>query len=228
MAVLGISSATKVISVGISDKGKILAELAISEKQAFTEDLILYIDEIIKQTKASLSAIAVASGPGSYSGLRGGLATAKSIAQALNVPIIEVSTLDAIAYNLIDITGTIFVTTDARKDEFNAALFACRTLSPFTRLTDDMLMKIEKILEFLSNIKGELYLCDLTQELYPALIAINPSTKIKPVAAQSTWPKGSNVALIGEKLLQEGKKSDIMKLAPKYSVEPNIREFKKG
>lgn len=227
MAVLGISSATKVISVGICNNGKVLADLTISEKQAFTEDLILYIDELTKQVKADLSAIAVASGPGSYSGLRGGLATAKSLAQALLMPIIEVSTLEAIVYNLIDITGTIFVTTDARKDEFNTALFACGTPSPFTRLTADMLMKVEKILEFLSNIKGELYLCDLTQELYPVLIAINPGTKIKPVAAQSTWPKGSNVALIGEKLLQEGKKSDIMKLAPKYSVEPNIKEFKK-
>lgn len=201
MAILGISSATKIISIGLAKDGMSLAELSVSGKSAFTEDLMVYIDEIIKQGGVSLSAISVASGPGSYNGLRGGLATAKTIAQTLSLPLIEVSTLEAIAYNLIDCDATIVSICDARKDEYNCALFTSLDKN-LRRLTDDMVIKIDKLTDFLSKIQGKIYLCDSN-------------------------PKGINVALIGERKLKEGKISDYLKLAPKYSVEPNIREFKR-
>jgi len=78
MAILGISSATKILSVGICENSNTLAELIVSGKESFTEDLIVYIEKLIEQAKVKITGIAVASGPGSYNGLRGGMATAKT------------------------------------------------------------------------------------------------------------------------------------------------------
>lgn len=227
MAILGISSASKVTSVGLADNSKLLAELTISCKASFTEDLVAYIDKIVNEANVGLSAVAVASGPGSYNGLRGSLSVAKTIAQVKSIPIIEVSTLEAVAYNLIDIEGTIFVATDARKDEYNAALFSVsnRTLR---RLTKDMVLRAEKIKAFLSKIEGKLYVCDSTSELADLISSKGLKTELKLVSFNHSSPKGINVALLGEVLLNQGITSDPLKLAPKYSVDPKLREYKRN
>lgn len=191
MKTLGISSATKAISVGLVDGEKILAELTFSGKEAFTEDLIVYIKKIIGESGIKPECIAVTEGPGAYSGLRGGLATAKTLAQVLKLPVVGISTLEAIAYNMIDCDGTIAAVTHAKSEEYNFALFGIKNRK-MKRLTEDMLVPKEKI-EKLANVK----ICD-------------------------GIPRGSSVAF-----LAEGKeKTDLLKLHPKYSHKPNIREYK--
>ncbi len=226
MAILGISSATKTVSVGLVDDGKIVADFSYSGKEAFTEDLITYIESLFLEVKAKITAIAVASGPGSYNGLRGGLATAKTIAQVLNVPILSVSTLEAIAYNLRNTTATILSVTNARRDEFNFALFSS-SHETISRITSDQVMKLDKMIAVLSKVQGELYLCGETEDVYAELTRSNKATKIRLAPKEFSIAKGIYVALIGDKLLQEGIIANPMTLSPKYSVEPNIREFKK-
>jgi len=220
--ILGISSATKTISVGICEKGKILAEFSISGKQSFTEDIIVYIDQLIRQTEAKITGIAVASGPGSYSGLRGGMATAKTLAQVLEVPIVEISTLEAIAFNLINIDATIIAVSDARRDEYNLALFTSYK-KELRRITQDMLMELKDITSLLSKIKGEIYVCGYNEEIEKAL----NQTGINFTTQNLSVPKGSNVAILGEALINKGITGNVMELAPKYSIAPNIREFKR-
>jgi len=215
MPILGISSATKIISVGLVDQGRLLAELTLSGQEALTEDLILYIDKLIEQSGAHLKGIAATEGPGAYSGLRGGLATAKTLAQTLNLPIVGVSTLEAIAYNLIDIEGTVLAMTDARADEFNFAAFTCKG-KKLTRLTEDLVLRFSRIVELLSQVKGKLYLAGRTEEVYSQL----SNTQITSVPA---YPRGSCVASLGEKLIAEGKIPP--NILPRYSHLPNIREW---
>lgn len=199
MAVLGLCSATRTISVGLVHNGQVLSSLSVSGKEAFTEDLVTYIDRIVKEANVGISAVAVASGPGSYNGLRGGIATAKTLAQSLSLPIIEVGTLEAVAYGAICKQGIIIAQTDARRDEYNFALFASDG-KELKRLTRDLVLKEEKISALLSKIKGEIHIAEPLE-------------------------LGANTALLGERLLKEGKTSDLMKITPKYSVEPKIREF---
>jgi tRNA threonylcarbamoyladenosine biosynthesis protein TsaB len=90
--------------------------------------------------------VAVAVGPGSYSGLRGGLAVAKTLAQTLKVPLAGISTLEAIAYNLINVEGTMAVILDAKADEYNFALFGA-SRGKLKRLTGDMVLKANVIKE---------------------------------------------------------------------------------
>lgn len=144
MKILGISSATNTISVGLVDGSKILAELTFSGKEAFTENLIVYIKKIIDESKVKLDCIAVTDGPGSYSGLRGGMATAKTLAQVLNLPVVGVSTLETIAYNHINSNGTYAAVIHAKRDEYNFALFGISNRE-IERLTDDIVISKDKI-----------------------------------------------------------------------------------
>jgi len=112
---------------------------------------------------------------------------------------------------------------DARRDEYNIALFASYQ-NNLKRITNDLLMKLEDIKKLLSKIKGEIYVCSCNEEIQSLFIAKN----IRFAIQNFSIPRGSNVAIIGEKLIKEGKDSNLMKLTPNYSVEPNIREFKKG
>jgi tRNA threonylcarbamoyladenosine biosynthesis protein TsaB len=194
MPILGLSSATKVISVGLVEGDRMLAEATIEETRA--EKLIpLLIEAGIKPEQ--IDAIAVCQGPGSYSGLRGGLAAAKSLAQVLNKPLIGVSTLAAIAYNLIDQEGTIAVMLPAKAADYNFALFKA-SQGKLERLTDDLVLDLVSIEE---RLKGLQY----------------------HKADEKMLPLGVNVAKLGAL----GKPSDPLTLTPNYSHQPNIREYKR-
>lgn len=200
MKVLGISSATKVISIGLIDDDQVLVSTTVADMAA--EKIMFYVKEAgIKPEQ--IEGVAVAQGPGSYSGLRGGLATAKSLAQTLKVPLVGISTLEAIAHNLIDYEGTMAVKLDARMDEYNFALFGAHQ-GQLKRLSDDLVLTKAKIKDFLSKITGELKLVD----------------------GQQSHPYGVNVARLGLLKIKAGETADPLKLVPQYSHVPRIREYR--
>jgi tRNA threonylcarbamoyladenosine biosynthesis protein TsaB len=216
MRVLGLSGATKVISLGLIDDDNLIVETTVADSHA--EKIMFYVKEAGLEP-AQIEGIAVAFGPGSYSGLRGSLAAAKSLAQTLNVPLAGVSTLEAIAYNLIDIEGTIIVILGARADEYNCALFGA-SQGKLTRLTDDVVMKLAALKERLGGITGEIWVTGDTKEL-KNLKTTNPHF------AEDVHGHlyGTNVARIGLELIKAGKLADPLKLVPLYSHQPNIKEF---
>lgn len=199
MKVLGLSTATKIISFGLIDEDKVLLETTVAGMNA--EKVLFYAKEAGLEPK-QIEGIAVAQGPGSYSGLRGGLATAKTLAQTLKVPLVGVSTLAAIAYNLVDSEGTLAVKLDAKRDEYNFALFAANN-GQLKRLTDDLVITDKKIEEFLAKVTGNLKLVD----------------------GQKYHPYGVNVAKLGLLKLKAGQKADPLKMKPEYSHQPNIIAF---
>ena len=90
------------------------------------EKLHVYVDEVLKEAKIStlqLDAIAVSKGPGSYTGLRIGVSAAKGLAFALNIPLISVSTLEALAHQVKADSGLIVPMLDARRLEVYSAIF---------------------------------------------------------------------------------------------------------
>ena len=103
MKILAIESASLVASAAIADEETILAEYTIHHKITHSQSLLPMIDEICRMTEqgpGSFDAVAAAAGPGSFTGLRIGAATAKGLGMAWNVPLIAVPTLDAMAFAL--------------------------------------------------------------------------------------------------------------------------------
>jgi tRNA threonylcarbamoyladenosine biosynthesis protein TsaB len=131
MNILQIETATTVCSVALATNGQVVAVKELNERNIHAEVITLYIDELI--TKAGLTynnidAIAVSSGPGSYTGLRIGVSTAKGLSFALDKPLIAVETLAAMAQGMIDIGAAdadalLCPMIDARRMEVYTALF---------------------------------------------------------------------------------------------------------
>lgn len=223
MRILGISSATKVVSIGLVDEDKVLAEATVNDLRS---EKILYYAKEAGIAPEQIEGIAVAQGPGSYSGLRGGLATAKTLAQTLNIPLTGVSTLEAIAYNLIDIEGTMAVILDAKRDEYNFVLFSV-SRGQIKRLTDDLVMQIDRLKDKLSRISGEIFLVGNLKEFEGRVREGGGKPKNFHFANDMhSHPYGINVARLGLMKIKAGKTADPLKLVPQYSHTPNIREYK--
>ena len=226
MKILGISSATSTLSVGLIDNDNILAEYTLAGEDV--ANLTVLIDRILKEAKLSASdieGVAVTQGPGSYTGLRGGLATAKSLSQVLNCKLVGVSSLEAMAYNLMDVEGTIVVAVHACRDEMNLALFGASG-SKLKRLTDDFVVKTDKIGEVLLKVRGLLYLLTDRPQIYEKIRESNPQTKIQLVEPLQAQVRGVNVACLGLEYFQSEVQHDFMSLTPHYSHQPNLKEYK--
>ena len=131
--ILQIETATTSCSVALAIDGNVLAFKQVNERNIHAEVITLFIDELINTaalTYNDLDAIAVSCGPGSYTGLRIGVSTAKGLCFALNKPLIAIETLEAMAYGIIgeknisvDKDVLLCPMIDARRMEVYCALF---------------------------------------------------------------------------------------------------------
>jgi tRNA threonylcarbamoyladenosine biosynthesis protein TsaB len=126
--ILNIETATKNCSVALAKDGKtILCKEIAEEGYSHAERLHVFIEAIIEEagiTLQDLSAIAVSQGPGSYTGLRIGVSAAKGLCYALDIPLIAVDTLQALASQVTISSGLIIPMIDARRMEVYSAIFS--------------------------------------------------------------------------------------------------------
>ena len=126
MKILGIDTSGLVGAVAIADGDMLLSQFSIQYKTTHSEILMPMLDDVCKKIHLdlkSIDAIAVAKGPGSFTGLRIGSATAKGLALALDKPIIPIPTVDGIAYNLYGVEKIICPMMDARRNQVYTGLY---------------------------------------------------------------------------------------------------------
>ena len=117
MKILSIDSSALPVSCAVLDGGRMTAEFTISLKLTHSETLMPLVDELLKKSGTelgSIDALAVSSGPGSFTGLRIGSATVKGLGDALKIPVISVPTLEALAYNVFSPDALVVPMMDAR------------------------------------------------------------------------------------------------------------------
>lgn len=126
MKILGVDSSGMVASVAILENEIVVAEYSVNHKKTHSQTLLPMIDEIVKMTDTKLEeidAIAVAAGPGSFTGLRIGAATVKGLAMSINKPIISVPTCHGMAYNLVGVEGIVCPIMDARRNQVYTGIY---------------------------------------------------------------------------------------------------------
>jgi tRNA threonylcarbamoyladenosine biosynthesis protein TsaB len=126
MKILAIDSSGLVASVALITEEKLLAEYTVNNKKTHSQTLLPMLDEIVKILEldlAEIDAIAVAGGPGSFTGLRIGSSTAKGLGLVLNKPIISIPTVDALAYNLYGTDCLICPIMDARRNQVYTGIY---------------------------------------------------------------------------------------------------------
>lgn len=128
--ILNIETATPTCSVALAKDGQLLSVREMHNVQSHASLVTLFIDEVLKEsgkTTENLDAVAVSIGPGSYTGLRIGLSTAKGLTYALDIPLIEVNTLESLAEGMVsncfDENGIYIPLIDARRDEVYYGVF---------------------------------------------------------------------------------------------------------
>lgn len=126
MKILAIDSSGLVATVALVEDDNLIAEYTIHHKKTHSQTLMPMLDEVKRMVELELDtidAIAVASGPGSFTGLRIGAATAKGLAMGLNKPIIEVPTLEGMAYQMYGAAALICPIMDARRNQVYTGLY---------------------------------------------------------------------------------------------------------
>lgn len=126
MKIVAIDSSGLVASVAIVTEDNLLAEYTINYKKTHSQTLLPMLDEIVKMIDLDLNeidAIAVAAGPGSFTGLRIGSSTAKGLGLALNKPIIGIPTIEGLAYNLYGTNKLICPLMDARRNQVYTGIY---------------------------------------------------------------------------------------------------------
>lgn len=157
MKLLAIDSSGLVATVAILEDDELIAEYTINYKKTHSETLLPMLDEIKSMTELDLStidAVAVAKGPGSFTGLRIGSATVKGLAYALDVPVVSVPTVDALSMNLWGTDKLICPIMDARRNQVYTGLYEFVNDS-HTVVMEQAAISVEELCEKLNEIGRE-------------------------------------------------------------------------
>ena len=214
MKILGVDTSTPIGSVGLIDGECFVAEHTLSIVKAHSSRLMPAIDQILKWadlTVHDLDACAVGIGPGSFTGIRIGVGTIKSLCYALKKPVIGVSTLEAIAYNLRYTDKLICPILDARKDEVYGAIF--RGGPNLLRKSDDLCVSIETLL---SHIDDDAIFVGDGLRRYATVVLEQFGDDVPLADPIFNVPRGTSIARIGYDQLLNGQSGDYFSLTPNY------------
>lgn len=156
MKILGLDSSGLVASAAVVEDDVLLGEYTTDYKKTHSQTLLPMLDELSKMIELdlhSIDAIAIAAGPGSFTGLRIGAATAKGLGLALSKPIVEVPTLEGLAYNLWGAKALICPIMDARRNQVYAGIYEFASEKKFAAEAADLTHGAESE-NALSNAEG--------------------------------------------------------------------------
>ena len=221
MKILGIDTSTPIGSVALIEDEHIVAEHTLNIVQAHSSRLMPAIDTVLKwgeRTPHELDGCAVGIGPGSFTGIRIGVATAKSLCYAVDKPIVGVSTLEAIAYNLRWSSGLICPILDARRSEIYGAIFEGGT--HWKRLTDDLCLPIDA---FLDELDSHHISSNATSIFVGDGLATYGDVIQERLGATGHFgdrifnvPRGATIAKLGAQRLKQGDTDSYWTLVPNY------------
>ncbi len=222
MKILAIESSSLVASAAIVDDDVLVAEYTVNHKVTHSQTLLPMIDEILKMTqtdKHSLDAIAVSGGPGSYTGLRIGSATAKGLGMALDIPLIHVPTIDAMAYNAYGYAGLICPIMDARRSQVYTGIYefsdgSFNTLLENSAITFDELM--HKIDEVNKSGKKVMFIGDGIPVFRDSIDEYFKGRGYELAPASINRQRAASVAVLGELYYREGKTEPASEHLPDY------------
>ena len=216
MLVLGMETATALGSVAIVDEEEVVAEYALKVRGTHSERLLPAIDALLKDSKLSfsdLNVIAVSIGPGSFTGLRIGISTAKGLALGSNKPVVGIPTLDALADHYPGLDVLICPMLDAKKNEVFAALYRRDSVHGLQKLTKDLAISPHTLLRSIGE--TAVFLGDGSQ-LYRRLIQelLGGNALFPPLSLRH--PRAATIAFMGMEQMKRGNTIDVERLVPVY------------
>ena len=216
MKILALETTAKAASCAVLSDGAPLATAWQATGLTHSRTLLPMVEDMLKNSELHLQdmdAIAVAAGPGSFTGLRIGIAAVKGLAWAAEKPCVSVSTLEAMAWPLAHLNGIIVCAMDARRQQIYNAVFLAEG-GTLTRLREDRAISLQEAAEDLRDFDGPMWIVgDGAALCHGYLTAAGIECTLAP--AHLRLQSAAGVGMAAEKLLPEGAVS-AQDLAPVY------------
>lgn len=217
MKILAFETSAKAASVALTDGGKLLAESYQNTGMTHSQTLMVMAQELLKTCglcPKDVEAVAVASGPGSFTGVRIGVAAAKGFAWGGELPCYGVSTLEAMARNLGIWQGYVVPAMDARRSQVYTAIFHAQK-GVLTRLEEDMAISLEELREKIKNFEESIFLVgDGALLCYNTLLEEVPALVLPP--EHRMHQRAAGVALAAQAMADAGDPGKAAELTPNY------------
>ncbi len=217
MKILAIDSSGLTASVAIAEDDNLLAEYTVNNKKTHSQTLLPMLDEIVKATDTELEAIdviAVAKGPGSFTGLRIGAATVKGLSLALDKPVVPVSTLEGLAYNLWGSRDMICPIMDARRNQVYTGIYRFEKKQLVT-LLPDMPLDINELIDIILDKKQNvIFVGDGIQVYSENILQRLPNAMFAPIHLNKQH--AGSVAFAGMQRFFKGEQINGDDFAPEY------------
>ena len=218
MITLAFDSTAKAASVAALRDGIILAQETVDNGLTQSELLLPMAEDMLKSLRLAyddIDLLATAVGPGSFTGVRIGVALIKGLAFGKNIPCASVSTVEALAENLAGLSGIVVPCLDARRGQVYTALFRSSE-EGIVRLTEDMAIPLTELADMLRGYEGEsIYLSgDGDLGARKALIELGMKTECTPTLLVNE--NAASVAIVAERIYSRGEAISDKEIAPTY------------
>ena len=234
MKILGIDSSSTVASVALVEDNVLLGEYTINHKKTHSQTLLPMISELFNNLEMEIDTIdliAITKGPGSFTGLRIGGATAKGLGLALSKDIVGIPTTEAMAYNLFRCDGLICPIMDARRNQVYTGVYAFDE-DELTNVVEQQPIEIDKLVAILEDLYKEtgktiVFLGDGVP-VFRRYIDEKLSAKHTYAPAPSNRQRASSVATLGLKYYNEGQAVKHEEYTPEYLRKSQAEMVKDG
>ena len=217
MLILAFETSAKAASVALLEDGKLLGESYQNTGLTHSQTLMVMAENLLSQcgkTVADVTAAAVAAGPGSFTGVRIGVAAAKGFAWGREIPCYGVSTLEAMALSLGVYQGYVCPCMDARRSQVYNSLFYVNQGVP-ERVSEDRAISLAELGTELKSLKEPIFLVgDGSNLCYNTLLESVPNLVLPP--EHRMHQRASGVALAARKQVEVGDPGDANALTPNY------------
>lgn len=227
MFILASDTSTKKAHVAILDDETVLAEVSLNTGRNHGETILPAVHELLSMAGREIGEIdlfALTVGPGSFTGIRVGVSTCKGLALALEKPVVNVSTLDALAMNVSNFSGTICPMLDARGEEIYAALYRAQEQGVIPeKIGEDRAIAPA---EFLEGLKGQCVFLGDGAVRYEALIRKMLRGRSFFVPPYQNDIRAGAVGLLGMEKFRRGEVINAAVLTPQY-IRGSYADFKR-
>lgn len=219
MKILALDSSGLVVSVAVVEDETLIGEYSVNYKKTHSQTLLPMLDTLAAMIDLDLhtiDAIAVAEGPGSFTGLRIGSATAKGLGFALNKPLIGIPTVDGLAYQLAGSGNLVCPIMDARRQQTYTGVYRFRSQSEMEVLVEQCAIGIDELVDKLNEIGEAVTFLGDGVPVFRSFLEENLKVDYDFAAAHQSRQSAGAVASLAMQYARDGKMVDAADFRPVY------------
>lgn len=222
MRILALDSSGLVAAVAVVEEEQTIAEYTVNYKKTHSQTLLPMLDEVVKMTELDMStidAIAISGGPGSFTGLRIGSATAKGLGLALGKPLIHIPTLDGLAYNLYGVSDVVCPIMDARRRQVYTGIYTFEQEAGEIKLNvleSQMAISVDELIGKLNDLGRPVTFLGDGVPVYKEMLNEGLNVPYKFAPAHMNRQRGASVGMLAIQYYKEGELESAADHQPDY------------